>query len=115
MLAAEPAALPERIKSRSGPLVVQNRWRGGHHPMADDGFTALCVRGDRGVAFVTIDHPPINLLDMTLIQELDRVGTDVCPVSGPAPSILDRLRFGRPVRPRCPSARATDPSVRAST
>jgi enoyl-CoA hydratase/carnithine racemase len=45
--------------------------------MAYDGFTALHVRVDRGVAFVTIDHPPVNLLDMTLIQELDRVGREV--------------------------------------
>ena len=29
----------------------------------------------RGVAFVTIDHPPINLFDLALIQEMDRVGT----------------------------------------
>jgi enoyl-CoA hydratase/carnithine racemase len=29
---------------------------------------------NRGVAFVTIDHPPMNLLDAVLIEELDRVG-----------------------------------------
>jgi len=41
------------------------------------GYTALRVHVDRGVAFVTIDHPPINLLDMVLIQELDRLGREV--------------------------------------
>ncbi len=39
-----------------------------------EGYTGLRVRIDRGVAFVTLDHPPINLLDLPLIQELDRVG-----------------------------------------
>ena len=42
--------------------------------MTDEGFQGLRVDLDRGVAFVTIDHPPINLLDLTLIQDLDRVG-----------------------------------------
>jgi enoyl-CoA hydratase/carnithine racemase len=39
-----------------------------------DEFTALRVRRDRGVAFVTIDHPPINLFDLTLIQDVIRLG-----------------------------------------
>jgi hypothetical protein len=34
--------------------------------MAYDGYSGLQVAVDRGVAFVTIDHPPINLLDLTL-------------------------------------------------
>jgi enoyl-CoA hydratase/carnithine racemase len=46
-------------------------------PPTSPGFTALRVRVDRGVAFVTIDHPPINLLDLVLIQELDRVGREL--------------------------------------
>ena len=45
--------------------------------MAYDGYRCLEVRADRGVAFVTIDHPPINLLDIALIQELDRVGREL--------------------------------------
>lgn len=45
--------------------------------MPYDGFTTLRVRVDRGVAFVTIDHPPINLLDMAMIQDLDRVGQEI--------------------------------------
>ena len=34
-------------------------------------FETLKIRIDEGVAFVTIDHPPINLFDMTLIGEMD--------------------------------------------
>lgn len=41
------------------------------------GFTALKVHVERGVAWVTIDHPPINLFDMLLIQEMDRVGREL--------------------------------------
>jgi enoyl-CoA hydratase/carnithine racemase len=38
-----------------------------------------CVRiaRDRGVAFVTIDHPPINLFDLALIQDLARAGAEL--------------------------------------
>jgi len=42
--------------------------------MSDDRYECLQARVEEGVAFVTIDHPPINLLDMPLIQELDRMG-----------------------------------------
>lgn len=45
--------------------------------MAYDGYEGLRVRCDRGVAFVTIDHPPINLLDLTLMRDLDRVGREL--------------------------------------
>ncbi len=41
---------------------------------AYDGYQALKIRIERGVAWVTIDHPPINLFDLVLIQEIDRVG-----------------------------------------
>jgi len=41
------------------------------------GYTALRVRRDQGVAFVTIDHPPINLFDMQLIGDMDRVGEEL--------------------------------------
>jgi enoyl-CoA hydratase/carnithine racemase len=32
---------------------------------------------DAGVAFISIDHPPINLLDEALSQEFDRVGKEL--------------------------------------
>jgi len=36
-------------------------------------FTSLRAELDRGVAFVTIAHPPINLLDRELLRELRRL------------------------------------------
>jgi len=45
--------------------------------MGYDGYNGVQVRVDRGVAFVTIDHPPINLLDLALIEDLDRVGQEL--------------------------------------
>src|SRR2546428_7209159 len=45
--------------------------------MAYDDYRCLHVRRDRGVAFVTIDHPPINLLDLALMRELDGIGREV--------------------------------------
>jgi enoyl-CoA hydratase/carnithine racemase len=38
-----------------------------------DGFKALRVHVRKGVAWVTIDHPPINLLDQALFLELARL------------------------------------------
>ena len=32
---------------------------------------------DSGVVFVSIDHPPINLLDEALSQEFDRLGKEL--------------------------------------
>ena len=45
--------------------------------MPYDDYQALRIRVDGGVARATIDHPPINLLDLTLIIELDRFGREV--------------------------------------
>lgn len=45
--------------------------------MAYDGYDCLKIRVDRGVAFVTIDHPPINLFDMALISEMNNVGMEI--------------------------------------
>jgi len=39
-----------------------------------DGFQALQVRLEAGIAWVTIQHPPINLFDVVLITEMDRLG-----------------------------------------
>jgi len=41
--------------------------------MDSSGYSALRVRCASHVAWVTIDHPPINLLDLVLIQELARL------------------------------------------
>src|SRR6202008_1970104 len=40
-------------------------------------YTCLRLRFDAGVAFVTIDHPPINFLDEVLSQELDKLGREL--------------------------------------
>src|SRR5438094_7967980 len=45
--------------------------------MAYDDYRCLRVRLDRGVAFVTIDRPPINLLDLALMRELDAIGKEL--------------------------------------
>jgi len=45
--------------------------------MAYEGYECLRIRRDAGVAFVTIDHPPINLFDLALIQEMDRIGREL--------------------------------------
>ena len=45
--------------------------------MSYSGYECLKVRSSQGVAFVTIEHPPINLFDMALILEVDRVGREL--------------------------------------
>jgi len=45
--------------------------------MAYEGFQCLRVGVKDGVARVTIDHPPINLFDLALILEMDRLGREL--------------------------------------
>lgn len=45
--------------------------------MAYDTYACLRVRCNEGVAWVTIDHPPINLLDLPLMQDLFLVGQEL--------------------------------------
>ncbi|MBC8083166.1 MAG: enoyl-CoA hydratase/isomerase family protein, partial [Hymenobacter sp.] len=40
-------------------------------------YTALRVTLNAGVAFVTLDHPPLNVLDATLMTELNRFAAAV--------------------------------------
>jgi enoyl-CoA hydratase/carnithine racemase len=42
--------------------------------MAYDGYECLRIEIEGGVASVIIDHPPINLFDIPMIVEMDRVG-----------------------------------------
>jgi len=37
------------------------------------GFKSLKIRINKGVAFITIDHPPINILTMSLLMELNKL------------------------------------------
>ncbi|HXJ34466.1 MAG TPA: enoyl-CoA hydratase/isomerase family protein [Candidatus Eisenbacteria bacterium] len=45
--------------------------------MAYDGYQSLRVQVEEGVAWVTIDHAPINLFDMVLIMDMLRVGEEL--------------------------------------
>jgi len=45
--------------------------------MAYEGYKFLKIRVDRGVAFVTIDHPPINLLTLEMCAELLRLAGEI--------------------------------------
>ncbi len=45
--------------------------------MAYEDYNALTIVVDEGIARATIDHPPLNLLDLELILELDRFGQEV--------------------------------------
>jgi len=42
--------------------------------MAYENYKCFKVKIDHGVAFVTIDHPPINLLDLEMMKEMNRIG-----------------------------------------
>jgi enoyl-CoA hydratase/carnithine racemase len=44
--------------------------------VAYDAYQCLKIRIERGVAFVVIDHPPINLFDVALMQEIDGFGRE---------------------------------------
>jgi enoyl-CoA hydratase/carnithine racemase len=50
--------------------------------MPYEGYATLRIEVDAGVAFVTIDHPPINLLDLAMIQDLDRLGRELTADAG---------------------------------
>ena len=45
--------------------------------MPYEGYRALRIRVDAGVAFVTLDHPPINLLDLEMMGDLDRLSREL--------------------------------------
>jgi enoyl-CoA hydratase/carnithine racemase len=45
--------------------------------MAYDGYQCLRIEARDGVAWLTIDHPPLNLFDMPLIQEMLRAGEEL--------------------------------------
>jgi len=46
----------------------------GATPMKYSDYNCFRFRFDSGVAFVSINHPPINLLDEALSQEFDQLG-----------------------------------------
>jgi len=45
--------------------------------MSYQAYECLRIAIERGVVFVTIDHPPINLFDLALIREMFRLGSEL--------------------------------------
>jgi len=45
--------------------------------MGSPEYSTLSVSRERGVATVTIDHPPMNLLDLALMTDLERLGREL--------------------------------------
>lgn len=45
--------------------------------MSYENYQSLGVTVQQGVAFVTLDHGPMNLLDLTMMTDLDRVGREL--------------------------------------
>ena len=49
----------------------------GATPMPYSDYTCFRFRFDSGVAFVTMDHPPLNLLDEVMSQEFEKLGREL--------------------------------------
>src|SRR6266702_6156692 len=49
----------------------------GARPLPYSDYKCFRFAFDAGVAFVSIDHPPINLLDEVLSQEFDKLGREL--------------------------------------
>ena len=49
----------------------------GAAPMPYSDYTCFRFRFDSGVAFVTMDHPPLNLLDEVMSQEFEKLGREL--------------------------------------
>lgn len=45
--------------------------------MSYDNYTSMRIAVDKGVAFVTLDNGPINLMDMAMLLDLDRAGREL--------------------------------------
>jgi enoyl-CoA hydratase/carnithine racemase len=45
--------------------------------MANPDYTTLAITREKGVATVTLDHPPMNLLDLALMTDLERLGREL--------------------------------------
>src|SRR5215470_1848099 len=45
--------------------------------MSNSDYTTLSISREKGVATVTLDHPPMNLLDLELMTDLERLGREI--------------------------------------
>jgi len=50
--------------------------------MPESAYTCLDLAREAGVATVTLDHPPLNLLDAALLSDLDRLGRELAALAG---------------------------------
>jgi len=57
------------VARRDGPVIQQ--------AMSRLDYATLTVSRERGVATVTLDHPPMNLLDLALLADLERLGREL--------------------------------------
>ena len=55
-------------------MALLNRSAERSQPLPYSDYKCFRFKFDSGVAFVSIDHPPINLLDEVLSQEFDKLG-----------------------------------------
>ena len=84
-IALLPAAAVVAGTARSeGQRASEGTERAGaeHHPngatpMPYSDYTCFRFRFDSGVAFVTMDHPPLNLLDEVMSQEFEKLGREL--------------------------------------
>lgn len=57
--------------------------------MTEESFRTLRLEASEGVARVTIDHPPVNLLDALLLEDLDRLSHTLATEPGVRVVVFD--------------------------
>jgi enoyl-CoA hydratase/carnithine racemase len=62
------------MRGRTAVGVTETFTENGATPVPYSDYKCFQFSFDSGVAFVSIDHPPINLLDEVLSQEFDKLG-----------------------------------------
>ena len=88
--------------------------------MVYENFSTLRVEVDEGVAFVTIGHGELNLMDLAMLADLDRVGRQLeadrgCESRGAAKRESGLLRRPRRHQRDHPASRRSRPSARRSS
>src|SRR5258706_109847 len=73
-LTDHPKLIEKFSRGQIGRLERSPKWS---HPMRYSDYKCFRFGFDSGVAFVSIDHPPINLLDEVLSQEFDKLGREL--------------------------------------
>src|ERR1700758_365041 len=73
----ETFSLPIGKHGSCGNRPHRSDQRNGASPMGYSDYKCFRFEFDSGVAFVSINHPPINLLDEVLSTEFDRLGREL--------------------------------------